>query len=932
MAGTANGFMDTTASNAGMALRMDDVDIEACTDMGGGYNIGWVDTGEWLQYSVTVMATGMYRFELRIAAKDKASQMHLELNGNNISGSIDIPMTGGWQTWQSVTTKAIPLAAGNHMLRVVFDSDLFNLNYIQVSTANDTPMALMAPSQLVATVNNDTSMLSWADTNTQETGFELERQQGNNTWGLLATLGANATSYQDKGLAADTAYQYRLRALRNTEKSDYSNTASVRTAKPAPQPLLAPTNAMATWNTDKAQLSWTAAKDALQYRVERKKATETIWMLLNTITDTTLSDAAVERDITYHYRIIALAGDRVSPPSTTVEIKVPAAPVVGLDGGKLYAQQCANCHGADGSGGSFKKPLNNQCTVCGNLTTLTSVIDKTMPLGNPNACDAKCSEAISSYIITNFVTTTTPTPPPPPTTTPPPTPTACSDLQPAPRSLRLLTRREYANTVRDLLSYTGTLTQDFPVEPQVRGYDNNAKVSIVTSRHVDEYLSAAEQLAQFAISQRKAPGQCTAGTALDACAKSFIPAFGRMAFRRPLTGDEITTYTAFFAADLSGNSIDMAMQLTIKAMLSSPNFLYRSEVGNASGTGFKLDAYETASSLAYTLWGSMPDSALLDAAAQGKLGTAAAIKQYAEQMLLNNKAREQLGVFARQWLGAEGVLSANKDLAIYPNFTAAVREAMAGELTAFVDYVAFDSNGNYNDLFTRNDLFVNNVLATFYGIAGTYNNTLTRVPNARAERAGLLTLGAVMASHAHSNESSPIKRGKFVRDRLLCHDLAPPPPDLDTTPPGLDPKLTTRERFAKHTANASCAACHQYIDGVGFGFERFDGVGAYRERENNLPVNDAGNLVGLETLTDGYKMDFSGPQGLAHMIVASKAGPACLTRHYFRFSYGLEENKADECAIQTLAKQFSDSGNAIKSLLLSLVSQESFTLRRAAQE
>jgi hypothetical protein len=168
-----------------------------------------------------------------------------------------------------------------------------------------------------------------------------------------------------------------------------------------------------------------------------------------------------------------------------------------------------------------------------------------------------------------------------------------------------------------------------------------------------------------------------------------------------------------------------------------------------------------------------------------------------------------------------------------------------------------------------------------------------------------------------------------VRDRLLCQILPPPDPSINTTPPGLDPKLTTRERFAKHTSDAKCKGCHQYIDGVGFGFEGFDGVGQQRTVENNLPIDTSGEILGIEQLTDGSKMSFKGPRALAAVLRDSKTAKACLALQYYRFGRGYEERDSDACSLSLLSQRFESNGYTVRDLLENLPLLTSFTTRAA---
>ncbi|HEY6880709.1 MAG TPA: DUF1592 domain-containing protein [Polyangiales bacterium] len=498
---------------------------------------------------------------------------------------------------------------------------------------------------------------------------------------------------------------------------------------------------------------------------------------------------------------------------------------------------------------------------------------------------------------------------------------------PSPRLLRLLTPREFQNTLAALLYVTDVDVSSLPLPPRVRGYDNNASASVVTARHVDEYLSATAPLIERAISSQRA--QLVPCQASDAsCARTFVTKFGLRAFRRPLRDDELARYTAMFASDLTNGDFDTGLSLAISSMLISPNFLYRSEVGEAAGGVYRLTQYEIASALSYLYWGTMPDQALFDAAANNQLSTKEQLAAQARRLLGDERAKEQLAQFSLQWLGSDGVLSAFKDKAIYPAFSDSLRTAMVEEQKRFINDLALGS-GTFAQLFRANYVFANAELASFYGLSGSGSDFSKRPVAAESGRGGLLGLGAVLAAHAHSNESSPVKRGKFVRDRLLCQDLPPPPANLDTTPPGLDPTLTTRARFAKHTSNAACSNCHQYIDGVGFGFEGYDGIGQRRTVENGLPVDESGTMVGLESLSDKTSAPFRGIRDLSEMLADSQTAQSCFALQYYRFARGYAESEDDACSLEKLRGEFEASNLSLKELLVNLALLDSFTTRRA---
>ncbi len=497
----------------------------------------------------------------------------------------------------------------------------------------------------------------------------------------------------------------------------------------------------------------------------------------------------------------------------------------------------------------------------------------------------------------------------------------CDDERPAARQLRLLTRREYQNTVRDLLGVEVDAAS-IPVEPRPQGFDNTAAAMVITSRHMDSYVAVAEDAVERAVTTRRAT-LVPCDPAAPACARQVVETLGSRALRRPLTEEEITSYASAFA----GQSFDDGLRVAIGAMLVSPSFLYRWEVGESVGQLAYLSPYEVASSLSYLFWGSMPDQTLFDAARANQLESPEARMAQARRLLADPRARDQVANFVGQWLRTDG-LTASKDGGIYPQFTDAIRVAMSEEERRFIIDVVFERQGSFQDLFKSDYVIVNDALADFYGVARP-GAGFAKVPVAAdSGRGGLLGLGSLLASHAHSNESSPIKRGVFVRKRLLCQDLPDPPPTLDTTPPGLDPTLTTRDRFAAHTDNPACSGCHKLIDGIGFGFEGFDGVGARRTTENGLAVDMSGEVVGLESLSSTASTPFNDVNGLASLLAESPAAQSCLPLQYFRYARGIEDDEYDACAIHNLQLAFADADLSIQELLVAIVAQPTFTVRK----
>lgn len=477
-------------------------------------------------------------------------------------------------------------------------------------------------------------------------------------------------------------------------------------------------------------------------------------------------------------------------------------------------------------------------------------------------------------------------------------------------------------------------SEPFPLESRPEGflYDSHVEARATTT-HVDEYLRAGAQIATLATrdagSVAKLTGGCDGSGDRQACAEAFVGRFGSRALRRPLTEAERARYVAHVMAE---EALADGLARAIQVMLSSPHFLYRSELGEAQGDGtYRLSAYEIASALSYQLWGTMPDQALMDAAASGGLDTAAGIKAQAERLLADPRSEAMVATFAEQWLGLEALESKVKDPNQFPQFTDALRQAMRLETRRFVQHVVFQGTGKLDELLEADYTFANAALASLYDIPGVEGDALRIVRYPHGRRAGLLGHASLLATTSHSDQTSPVRRGLLVRQRLLCQEFPPPPANAGGVPE-VDPNATTRERFRQHSSDPSCASCHRYIDEVGFGFERFDALGAWREREAGQMIDPAGKIEDIEGFGSASTLHFNTQPQLASLLAQSERAAACFTLQYYRFARGELEAARDQCAVEALQAQFVASGRDIKALMIATTQTPEFTRRaRAAQ-
>lgn len=504
----------------------------------------------------------------------------------------------------------------------------------------------------------------------------------------------------------------------------------------------------------------------------------------------------------------------------------------------------------------------------------------------------------------------------------------CSTRDPGPAVVRRLTRLEYANTLRDLLGSAAGIADGFPIEERQLGFDNNASALNSSPVLVEQYMLAAEKAAADAVSANLATlAPCPGGAAAaDACGQQFISTFVPRAFRGPLAPDEVTRLTGVFNA---GKATDFktGIRLVLTTVLQSPRFLYRVEFGVApapvGATVVKLTDGEMASRLSYLLWHTQPDDGLIAAASAGKLSVPADVDAQVDRMLRDPRARGMVADFHDQWLRLAEISAVEKDPAVYPAFSPAIAGWMRQEATQFLDFATWDGGGDLAALFTTPATFVNGPLAQYYGLPGVSGNAFVKVPLDGVQRGGFLTGGGLLSLLAKANQTSPVHRGKFVREQLLCTDLPPPPANLMVKAPDLSTTLTTRQRFTQHATDVACSGCHRLMDPIGLGFEGFDGAGRFRSTENGQLVDTSGEV--LDSDVPGV---FKGVVALEGALAGSNQVRACVARKWFRYGHGRGETSADACSLAAIQQKFAASGYKVRALVVALTQSDAFLYRR----
>ena len=510
--------------------------------------------------------------------------------------------------------------------------------------------------------------------------------------------------------------------------------------------------------------------------------------------------------------------------------------------------------------------------------------------------------------------------------------------------IRRLTHGQYNNTVRDLLGDETRPADAFPKEDFVHGFKNQAEGQNIAPLLAEAYNRAAEKIARivFQAGDHRGLVPCRPVLAGDtACREKFIRSFGRKAFRRPLSERELAEYGGLFQleAEREGDFLAGA-RIVVETMLQSPAFLFYAHplFGNE-------DPYQTAARLSYFLWNTMPDEALLDAAANGELDSREGLEKRARRMLGDPRAREAMHGFLAQWMRFDRVESAVRDRRIYPDFSAELVGAMLEETRRLFDHLAWGDR-DFMDVFRASDGFLSIGLARLYGFPAPSAEFEHVSFPAESGRAGLLGQATFLTVTSKPADTSPTERGKFIREHFLCQIVPPPPLGIDTTLPPLtdETPMTTRDRLRVHLSNEACAGCHRLVDPIGFGFETFDAIGRFRETQKVVifPTQDEQRRK-VKTKPTEYELtidtsayvkglddrEFSSPKELGRILADDPGCQKCVVKQLFRYAVGRPEEEADRRSIERAVERFKSSRFRFRELIISIATSESFLLNPA---
>ncbi len=511
---------------------------------------------------------------------------------------------------------------------------------------------------------------------------------------------------------------------------------------------------------------------------------------------------------------------------------------------------------------------------------------------------------------------------------PEPTTPDCEAPPYGPPVLRRLTHLEYQYSVEAALQRPVLSEPALAADRVIDGFSNQADQLTVDALLADQYRTHAEDLGREISTRLDEILPCSPADGNEyECKLLFIRDFGARAFRRPLSSADVQRYEQLFDATSDGD-FALGVQWVVTAMLQSPHFLYRSEIGLADGQGRRqLDGFEIASQLAYFLTASPPDELLLEAARAGQLIDPSERIRQARRLAGSRRGQAALVRFFESWLDLGRLSTVPKDPGTYSGFTAQVRQSMQAETARFIAEVMWSESGRLPELLSAPYSFADATLRDYYRPLSWQEPDEAGWSKSvdPARHVGLLSQGSLLSVHAHANDASPIHRGKLVRERLLCQPLMPPPTGVSVELPALDPELTTRERYAAHSEVEPCRSCHRLIDPIGFGFEAFDGAGRFAPLHAGEPVDATGEIV--DSLhTDGR---FEGLRGLAELLAGSPEVHRCFTTRLQRHAYGLPAQAGLACAEVQAYRTFAEGDLQVEALIWSLVGSEHLTTRTA---
>jgi hypothetical protein len=517
-----------------------------------------------------------------------------------------------------------------------------------------------------------------------------------------------------------------------------------------------------------------------------------------------------------------------------------------------------------------------------------------------------------------------------------PTSPPATVLVATPRVARL-SRTQWSNAVRDLLKLTDISDVDSNVSGDALiGFDDEADSLYVTEQLRSQLFDASEKLADKVTGDATALGRLVPANAPTDTAgrgKAFITSFGQRAFRRSLTNAEVTTHVGLFNQGPTlypgVDPFKAGASLVIQAMLQSPYFLYRTELGTAAAgaTTVPLSDWEVGAKLALSITNTIPDDTLLATAAAGQLHDATSVSAQAKRLLGGATGTVGLSNFNLQVYRLGTYDGITRDATVFPDFNPNAPAAMKQEVLQFLSWIFTQSLG-IKDFYTTPVGFVDSLLAPLYGVTGNYSSDpvmLTKVDLDPSKRSGLLTQAGFLSSYISvGNEPDIIHRGVFIAERLLCKTLPPPDPKAVGTVIPITPGLTNRQRVEMTTGKGTCGqACHSALfNPLGYAFENYDAIGEYRTTDQGKPVDAADSYT-----LDGQLQSFSNGVELSQLLAQAKETHACYVQNMMSYLHGRVLEDSEQMTVDYYARLSRAGMVSLHDLELAIVTSDAFLSR-----
>jgi len=472
---------------------------------------------------------------------------------------------------------------------------------------------------------------------------------------------------------------------------------------------------------------------------------------------------------------------------------------------------------------------------------------------------------------------------------------------------------EYDNTVAELLGTSLRPGENFPDDGNLFGFDNVSEALTLSTLLLEAYELAATALVDELLFGDGGPDPTVVSCDVETadCAGQLLTDFASRAWRRPTNPDEIEGLLGL----MSDSSLD-ALAAPLTAILLSHHFLFRVESGQPAAPGERprLTDHELASRLSYFLWSGMPDGRLFELAEGGALHDPDVIAQQVRRMLADGRAIALTDNLAGQWLRIRDVVRHFGELGGEGFLDLLV--SMAVEMRLFFESFV-DDGRDMRELLTATTSWVDAPLATHYDLPGVEGDGFIEVDVSSIDRGGVLTMAGFLTVTSGPLRSSPVRRGFFVLDALLCDTPPPPPPGVEGFErEAPDDTESLRTRLERHRADPRCAGCHLEMDEIGFALEHFDHVGVWRDEIDGSPVDATGELDGRP---------FDGALELSAVMVEDERLARCMVRKVFTYALGREPGDLDREALVEIERQFIESGWRFEALAIALATSEPFT-------